>query len=428
MSIRATLLAVLALGAAAGAQGTRTAMPAPAQGGTIRGLIGGPDSIVVSVLTLGQGEELFDRFGHAAIRVRRPAIGLDSAWNWGMYDFASPHFIQRWLTGDTQYWMAGFPSPLFIDYYRRSGRAVWEQELALTRTEADSLLTVLRWNATEAHKFYRYDYYLDNCSTRVRDALDGVLHGALRRAMAVPGHDVSWRDETIRLAADFPLTAFGMTFALGKRADEKLSVWDEGFIPMRLRDALRTVTVPRAEGPRRLVAAERPLVPEGKFVEASSPAQSGLAWALLIGLAVAVVFELLGARASRLPAARWAFAALGGLFAFAAGMAGLLVLLAGTFTRHLFMGGNVHVLAATPATLALVVALPLAMRERASQRVRTVAAALGSFAGVAAFVGVVAHLLGAGSTRDYFPDLVIAAPTIALALALRRRARAGALA
>ena len=137
--------------------------------------------------------------------------------------------------------MAGFPTPLFVDYYRRSGRAVWEQDFDLDPAQADSLLTVLRWNAREENKFYRYDYYLDNCSTRVRDAIDAAVGGALRRAATGPSSGITWRSETMRLAADFPLLNFGMTFTLGPKADGALSRWDELFIPMHLRDAVRRV-------------------------------------------------------------------------------------------------------------------------------------------------------------------------------------------
>src|SRR3989304_4039010 len=112
-----------------------------------------------------------------SIRVRSPETGLDSAWNWGMYDFTSPGFIPRFLTGETRYWMEGFASLPLIDYYRRNNRAVWEQVLDLDAQEADSLLAFIRWTARPENRFYRYDYYLDNCATRVRDALDTVLRG-----------------------------------------------------------------------------------------------------------------------------------------------------------------------------------------------------------------------------------------------------------
>ena len=66
------------------------------------------DSVVISVLTMGPGEEVFERFGHQSIRIHDVTTGLDSAYNWGMFSFDQPHFLVRFLTGDTKYWMQGF--------------------------------------------------------------------------------------------------------------------------------------------------------------------------------------------------------------------------------------------------------------------------------------------------------------------------------
>ncbi|MEA3246911.1 MAG: DUF4105 domain-containing protein, partial [Gemmatimonadota bacterium] len=389
---------------AGGARATvRAATPtqAPVPVGTIRGRItAGPDSLIVSLLTIGPGEQLFDRFGHSSIRVRNDAIGLDSAWNWGMYDFESAGFIWRFLTGDTRYWMAGFPSPLLVDFYHRAHRAVWEQELNLSRPEADSLLAFLRWNAQPEHRFYRYDYYLDNCSTRVRDAIDAVTGGALQRTMRGATKGVTWRGETLRLAEAFPTIAFGMTFALGPRADAILTQWEEAFVPMRLRDALRDVRVSGPGGPEPLVRAERVLAPEGPWAEASAPPRYA-APAAVIGLAVGVLLLLLR-RAGPPVASRAVIGACGSVWHLVVGIAGTLVLLAGLFTRHQFMAANASVLLGTPASLALAVLYVRAWSPRASGRTRRAGVALCVVAAVCAAVALLVHAAPAWSPEDLF--------------------------
>ncbi|MFI5245043.1 MAG: DUF4105 domain-containing protein, partial [Gemmatimonadales bacterium] len=89
-----------AAGLAAAASVARAQVQAPAP----------HDSIVVSVLTMGPGKELFERFGHQSIRIHDVTTGLDSAYNWGMFSFEQPHFLVRFLTGDTKYWMQGIES------------------------------------------------------------------------------------------------------------------------------------------------------------------------------------------------------------------------------------------------------------------------------------------------------------------------------
>lgn len=382
---------IASLGATALAQRPSPAPVAPAMAPAMAPVVAPvtTDSLVVSLLTIGPGAMLFDRFGHSSIRIRSLATGLDSAWNWGMYDFESAGFVWRFLTGDTRYWMAGYPTDLVVNSYARAQRAIWEQELALDGAQADSLLRLLRWNARDENKFYRYDYYLDNCSTRIRDVLDAVLGGALRTALDRPGVGITWRDETLRLTAAFPLVGFGMTVALGRPADDTLTTWQEGFIPMRLRDALRDV---RVDGGRPLVRAEQVLAPEGAFPEASAPpAQGGIA--LIVGTLFAIVVATLarlaraggrGARASRV-----AVGALGAAWHLAIGLAGTLVLLAGLFTRHDFMALNGSVLLGTPASVALGVLYVRAWRRDASDRVVAAARALGTvtlFTGTAGLI------------------------------------------
>lgn len=321
------MLVALALPTVAGAQG---AGASTARTGGLAGRVAGRDSLVVSVLTMGQGAALFDRFGHASVRVRNLSTGLDSAWNWGMYDFSTPGFIPRFLAGDTRYWMEGFPSGALIDYYRRSGRAVWEQELSFNAEEADSLLTYLRWNALPENKFYRYDYFRDNCATRVRDVLDGSLHGELTRTITGDGYGVTWRGETIRLVDEFPVIGFGMNFALGAPADATVSAWEALFIPMRLRDAIRTVKVRRAgEADRALVSHEVELAPVGLYVEAAAP-RSFFAGALTLGMALALAVLLTGNAAATSAVARNVVRVMGVTWHFVAGTSGTLVLLAGS--------------------------------------------------------------------------------------------------
>jgi hypothetical protein len=377
------------------------------------------DSLVISVLTMGPGREVFERFGHISIRVHDLRTGIDSAYNWGMFSFDQPRFLQRFLTGDTRYWMEGFPTMPLVAAYRSAGRWVTEQELALSPDEADSLRRFIQWNAREENKWYRYDYYRDNCSTRVRDALDMVLGGALRREVRSREHGVTYRSETLRLAAAYPVLDFGMDFALGLRADATLSAWQEMFIPMRLVELIRDVKVRRGAGVATpLVRAERRLVVDDRLADQPSPPV--LFWpGLAGGIAFGVVLLVLANLAGRSGGARWGIAAIGTAWHAVAGSAGLLVLVLGVFTRHVFMARNVNLLLATPASLALAVLFPLAI-ARASERVVRAARSLCVLAAAAAVVALVLRVVPA-LAQENEPLLALGVPAqMALAFALWR--------
>ncbi|MDH5234469.1 MAG: DUF4105 domain-containing protein, partial [Gemmatimonadota bacterium] len=158
-----------------------------------------PAPIRISVITIGQGDEVFERFGHNALRVQDPATGLDVSYNWGMFSFDEPGFIRRFLSGDTRYWVEAIPTAWMLEQYAKADRESQEQVLAFTPAEAARVAALAAESALPANKYYRYDYFLDNCSTRVRDLLDRALDGGLQRRFGEMRTPWSFRSEAVRL-------------------------------------------------------------------------------------------------------------------------------------------------------------------------------------------------------------------------------------
>ena len=196
-------------------------------------------ALEVSVLTFANGAVLWERFGHNALVVTDTTSGQSLAYNWGVFDFDQPNFLARFLTGDTRYWLAVYPTDAMFAAYVADDRTARRQVLALDDVQKAALAEYVNWNAQGEARFYRYDYYLDNCSTRVRDAIERVLGGRLEAALSnVPTQPTTWRDETARVTdGDWPPYA-GIQVALGRNADHPLTRWDESFMPGRLADHL----------------------------------------------------------------------------------------------------------------------------------------------------------------------------------------------
>ena len=262
---------------------------APAQTESMQG---GPDDLDIMLVTFGQGEMVFERFGHNAIWIHEGVFGTDVIYDWGNFSFQQPNFLRRFLTGDTRYWMEGKDAGTMVELYRRLGRTITLQRLNLTPQQKRRLRADLRRNALEENKYYRYDYFVDNCSTRLRDALDRVLDGALRSATDSLRTPFTYRRESVRLTdGDRPIQT-GIDIALGRPADVPLSVWESFFIPMRLRDAVRDVTIPNGAGGARvpLVMSERTIEPypgSPHVVELATAPR--LVWRLLFVLALFLI-------------------------------------------------------------------------------------------------------------------------------------------
>ena len=63
----------------------------------------------VSLLTCFPGQEVFELYGHTAIRITDGAM-MDRVYNFGLFSFNQPHFIYRFVKGETDYAVGGYPT------------------------------------------------------------------------------------------------------------------------------------------------------------------------------------------------------------------------------------------------------------------------------------------------------------------------------
>jgi hypothetical protein len=372
----------------------------------------------VSVLTAGPGAEVWEKWGHNMIRVRNTRTGADEVYNWGMFSFAQEGFVLHFLMGRMNYWMEAQEMGRTYRLYRARDRTLIEQHLALTPDARVELVTFLEWNAREENRFYRYDYYVDNCSTRLRDALDQALGGALRRATQGVDAGTTFRAETRRLSADgFPLYT-GLMLGLGPFTDRPIDRWDEMFLPGKVADRLRELRITQADGGvGPLVAREDTLYASRRFGE-PAPAPRKVPLYLAIGVAVGALLVLAGRAKGRLP-----FLAGGGLIALLLGLGGALLVFLMSFTDHSVTYGNEN--AFLVSWVALLLAAVLRPALSGNPRARRLAAGLAVAIAGMALVAVLIKVTPWARQDDWeliallLPvDLGLAAGTV---LALRGR-------
>ena len=347
--------------------------------------------LTIYLVTMGNGTRIWERFGHNAIRIVDATNRTDSVYNWGTFDFAQPHFLRRFMTGNTLYWMQGDDMPRTLEVYQYTNRSVWAQELDLTPAERLAVRDFIVWNARPENRYYRYDYYLDNCSTRVRDLIDRVVGGQVKQAMASHLTNTTYRFHTQRSFQFDPAVALGTNIGLGEVADRRINEWEESFLPARLMDHIRDVRIRDSNGAvHPLVKAEQQLFRANGPPEPRQPPDE-MVRNLAIGLAVAVLLGVLarGASAGK-RAARIGFATLATIWTALNGILGVILIVGWTATRHVFMARNENLLQFDVLSLALAVVLPLAVaRARAVRLARTLAIVVAAIA----FVGFAMQVL-----------------------------------
>ena len=385
----AALMVVPAAAESAGPRGQDPA-PAPSAAPSSSGAAGqsgqAGDRLRLFLLTFGPGAAVWERFGHNALWIHDPVAGTDVAYHYGLFDMSERGFITRFLRGRMFYSMGDANAVRLLDAYRRAGRDATIQELRLTDGEIREMEAFLEWNLLPENRGYRYDYFRDNCSTRVRDVLDDALGGALSETLRARPTDITFRSEALSLTAEDVLLTAGMDVGLGPLADRDITRWELAFIPMRLRDDLRDVTVERDGVRVPLVSMERGLPARGGGDEAPGIREERIGvrvlWMTLVGLLLAALVAGLGWLASRpagaggRKAGRGGLAVAGALWGLVAGVLGLVLLALWLLTDHEFAHRNENLLQANPLALALVALVPLAVTGRATRAAVAVAGAL----------------------------------------------------
>src|SRR5579871_3370871 len=140
----------------------------------------------ISLLTMSAGDMAFTKFGHDALLVENTATGETRVYNYGTFIFDSPWLAVAFLRGSLRYWLSVSPLPNVLGHYAAENRSITAQELRLPPLERERIARFLERTERSDARYYKYDYYRDNCATRVRDVLDHATSGRLRAASSGP--------------------------------------------------------------------------------------------------------------------------------------------------------------------------------------------------------------------------------------------------
>jgi hypothetical protein len=340
------------------------------------------DRYEVYLITVDQGSEVWELFGHNALVILDRERGVSAAWNWGIFDFADVDFIPRFLRGTMRYQMAGMDPEGMIRAYTRDNRSVHSHQVLLTQDEARTLAEYVAWHDLPENRFYTYDYFRDNCSTRLRDALDLALGGALRAHFEDRETPRSYRWHSRRLVQVVGWVDQGLSFLLGPRGDRPITEWEAMFIPMELADLLEGFERPGPDGELRPLLGPRTVIFEADRPATPADAPSFDLGMLSMGLGFAsflLSFGLLGYMGLLGPGLRilkefasgkgvaaslrteprigplWArilVGTMGSGWALFSGLLGSLLVLS-WFTDHVFIHWNANIFQANPLALLL---------------------------------------------------------------------------
>lgn len=222
----------------------------------------------ITVITCGSGEELYSTFGHSAFRVYDIINKLDRVYNYGTFNFNTPNFYLKFTQGKLLYELRAYNFGNFLQSYHFEKRWVKGQVLDLTAQEKQTIYDFLENNAKPENRAYKYDFFYDNCSTRIYDVLEKTLDNKIIFDNNFNDESLTHRDLIQKYLGNLPWSDFGIDLALGSVIDKKATAKDYLFLPDYVSKALEKVKLKEIEKEKPIVKRQEEILLD--FKESSS--------------------------------------------------------------------------------------------------------------------------------------------------------------
>ena len=196
------------------------------------------ENTTISLITCDPGDEIYSLFGHSAIRIKNQKQDFDIVYNYGTFDFDTPNFTIKFMRGKLPYKLTAYRFDRFLDEYQYFKRGVREQILNLTTDQKKSIVAFLDMNVRPENAEYKYDFFFDNCSSRIRDVLEQTLHV---NPIYTSNVKLTLRDQLHQYQLSHPWTKLGIDMVIGSKADKNSDARQQMFLPDYLHDVLANV-------------------------------------------------------------------------------------------------------------------------------------------------------------------------------------------
>jgi hypothetical protein len=298
----------------------------------------------VSILTIGPGTDLNDAFGHNGFRIHDEVNKVDIVYDYGRYDFNTPNFYLKFARGKLLYELGSANFEPFFSYYKSQNRWVKEQTLNLSYSEKQALFTFLQKNAKPENKKYKYDFFYDNCATKIRDVLIDVLGDKLHYTEDHINEDYTFRQLIQKNVKANSWGSLGMDIAIGAVVDRKAKPIEYQFLPEYINKGAENAIIKRGDIEVPLVVKSATLFNAEKQEDADSFFGSPLFVFGCLGLLIVFITynDFKNKSRSRLTDA---------IIFFCSGIIGFLLLLLWFATDHTATANNYNLLWAVPISL-----------------------------------------------------------------------------
>jgi hypothetical protein len=290
----------------------------------------------ISLLTCQPGQDLNELFGHSALRIIDSNSVNDYVYNYGTFDFDDKNFYIKFIRGKLLYFVDIANYNDFIGYYFANNRQITEQVLSLTAAEKKAIYNAVILNCKEENKYYKYDFFFDNCTTRLKDLIEKYSKTSSRNTATMP-LNFTFRNAIHQYLnnGQQPWSKLGIDILLGAKTDAVMTASQQQFLPENLLAALDKANNPNIIAQKKEVFQLQQMENKGSFF-------SPLVASILFCLAFGSVFIWGNRKLQKL---------LTGFLFLLAGLFGILLLFMWFGTDHIATKNNYNLLWASPLFL-----------------------------------------------------------------------------
>ncbi|MBN1388161.1 MAG: DUF4105 domain-containing protein [Bacteroidales bacterium] len=185
----------------------------------------------VYLLTCDPGPESYTMYGHSALRLYDRSSGTDVVYNWGVFDFSTPNFNYKFAKGRLNYMLAAYSYNGFLNEYGPTNRSVYSQRVYIPEEELLKLKKLLNENLKPENIYYKYDFFRDNCATRIRDIFENVYGDKLVYPEDNEKRKVTFRQRIDEFHKGVLWMDAGIDLLLGSPGDEECGFRESMFLP-----------------------------------------------------------------------------------------------------------------------------------------------------------------------------------------------------
>lgn len=298
----------------------------------------------ISLLTCDPGNELYATFGHSALWIRDPINRIDKIYNYGTFSFDTPNFYMKFMRGHLNYQLSVSTYQRFMREYRYTRRSVYEQVFLLDSLQKQKIFDFVEKNALPENKYYLYDFFFDNCATRIRDIFPETLGQSFIFGTEYAKNKNSFRDLIDLYLRNKPWAHFGINLALGAPTDRVATSQQYMFLPDYLKEACATAQIRGKYNKKNVIKKAHYLYKADNITARKSKIYDPVfvVWGLLVFFMVITIIGLINKRKYRIADF---------VFFFIIGLTGLVLILLWFFTDHKVVVKNWNLLWAFPTHL-----------------------------------------------------------------------------